>query len=36
MVKQANACFVLPLREVITHFARQDLRPAEAEVGGSD
>jgi hypothetical protein len=36
VVKQAKACFILPLGEVIAHFARQDLRPTETEVGGSD
>ncbi len=36
MVKQAEASFVLPLREALAHFARRDSRPAEAEVGGSD
>jgi hypothetical protein len=34
--KEAEASFVLQLREAIAHFARQDLRPAETEVGGSD
>ncbi len=35
-MKQAKAGFILPLREVVAHFARRDLRPAETEVGGSD
>jgi hypothetical protein len=35
-VKQAKAGFILPLREVVAHFARRDSRPAETEVGGSD
>jgi hypothetical protein len=34
--KEAEASFVLPLREAIAHFARRDLRPSEAEAGGSD
>jgi hypothetical protein len=36
VAKQAEACFILPLREAIAHFARRDSRPTETEVGGSD
>jgi hypothetical protein len=35
MAEQAKACFVLPQREVIAHFAHWDLRPEETEVGSS-
>jgi hypothetical protein len=34
--KQAMSGFVLPLQEVNAHFAHQDLRSIETEVGGSD
>jgi hypothetical protein len=33
---KAKAGFILPLREVVAHFACWDSRPAETEVGGSD
>ncbi len=35
MSEEAEACFVLPLREAITHFTSRDLGPSEAEVGSS-
>jgi hypothetical protein len=36
VLKQAKVGFILTLREAVAHFARQDSRPAETEVGGSD
>jgi hypothetical protein len=36
MLEEAEACFVLPLREAAAHFAYRNARSAEAEVGGSN
>jgi hypothetical protein len=35
MSEEAEACFVLPLREAAAHFACRNVRSAEAEMGGS-
>jgi hypothetical protein len=34
--EEAEACFVLPLREAAAHFACRNARSAEAELGGSN
>ena len=34
--EEAEACFVLPLREAAAHFACRNARSAEAEMGGSN
>jgi hypothetical protein len=34
--KEAETCFVLPLRETVAHFARRKTRPTDTEMGSSD
>jgi hypothetical protein len=34
--EETEACFVLPLREPVSHFARRNTRSTETEVGSSD
>ena len=36
MSEEAEACFVLPLREAAAHFSCRNARSAEAEMGGSN
>jgi hypothetical protein len=36
MSEEAEACFVLPLREAVAHFARRNTRSADTEMGSSD
>ncbi len=36
MSEEAEACFVLPLREAAAHFACRNSRSAEAEMGSSN
>jgi hypothetical protein len=36
MSEEAETCFVLPLREAVAHFARQNTRSTDAKMGCSD
>ncbi len=36
MSEEAEACFVLPQREAVVHFARPNTRSTDTEVGSSD
>jgi hypothetical protein len=36
MSEKAGACFVLPLREAVAHFARRNARSTDAKLGCSD